>query len=172
MNWNTLDDIDWDSFESTQDWVKVLNDLRGLIDTADTAAKRAKLADTLDEFADRSTSDDLALIVKLDASARKAARALRKTNIADSVAELAAASAEYQAAVKEFAAASAVLKKEASLLRAEKFTQAVSSLTDTISAVKSLTQIVTSQDDPKLAAAITRAVESAQKLRGMLESSG
>jgi hypothetical protein len=170
MNFDTLDGIDWDGLKSTEDWIKTLNDLRGLIDSADTPAKRDKLADKLDEFADHSTSDDLATIVKLDSSARKAARALRKANIADSVAELAAASSEFQSAVKEFNAASAALKKEASLLRAEKFTAAVSALTGTISAVKGLTQVVLDQDDPKLAAAITAAVNSAQKLRTLLEA--
>ena len=172
MNWDTLDAIDWDAFEATEDWIKALNDLRGLIDSADTSQKRDLLAGKLDEFADHSRSEDLATIVKLDSSARRTARALRRASIDQSIAELAAASAEFQTAVKEFTAASETLKKEASFLRMEKFTQAVSSLTETISAVKSLTQVVKAEDDPKLAAAITRAVESAQKLRALLESSG
>ena len=109
MNWSTLDSIDWDSLEATADWVKILNDLRGLIDSADDKDKRSKLAAKLDEFADHSVSDDLLTITRLDASARKSARALRNANITERIQELAAASAEYQAAVKEFTAATAGL---------------------------------------------------------------
>jgi hypothetical protein len=171
MNWESLSSIDWDEFETTADWVKLLNDLLGLKESADGPAKRDRLADKLDEFADRSVSDDLATITKLDASARKAARALRNASISESIKELAAASADYQAAVKEFSAASASLKKEASLLRLERFTAATRSLTETISSLKTLSQVVSSKDDKKLAAAIAQAVKSAQELRSILEGS-
>jgi len=171
MNWQKLSAIDWEDFETTADWVKLLNDLLGLKDSADTPAKRDQLADKLDELADHSVSDDLATITKLDASARKAARALRHTNISQSIQELAEATADYQAAVKEFTAASAGLKKEASLLRLEKFTAATSSLTETIASLKNLSQVVSAKDDKKLAAAIVQAVESAQELRALLEGS-
>ncbi len=169
MNWTTLNSIDWDSVQTTADWVKTLNDLQGLIDSADTPDKRSQLAGKLDEFADNSSSEDLATIIKLDAAARKSARALRNDNIAQRIGELAAAAAEYQAAVKEFAAATSILKKEAGVLRAEKLTQAVSSLTGTISALKTLSSVVDTQDELKLAAAITQASKSAQKLRELLE---
>lgn len=170
MNWSTLDSIDWDSLETTADWVKILNDLRGLIDTADDKNKRNKLATKLDEFADHSTSEDLLTITKLDASARKSARALRNVNITESIQELAAASAEYQAAVKEFTAATAGLKKEASLLRAEKFTAAVTTLTETISSLNAVSQVISGDNDVELADAINEAVKSAQNLRGILET--
>jgi hypothetical protein len=170
MNWSTLDSIDWDSVQTTADWVKTLNDLQGLISSADTPDKRSQLAGKLDEFADHSSSEDLATIIKLDAAARKAARALRNENIAQRISELSAASADYQAAVKEFSAASAILKKEASVLRAEKLTQALSSLTDTISALKTLSNVIGTKDDElQLATAITQASQSAQKLRALLE---
>jgi len=170
MNWSTLDSIDWSSVQTTADWVKTLNDLQGLIDSADSSDKRSRLAAKLDEFADNSSSDDLATIIKLDAAARKAARALRNDNITQRIDALAAASAEYQAVVKEFSAASAALKKEASVLRAEKLTQAVSSLTDTISALKTLSNVIDTQDELQLAAAITQASQSAQKLRELIET--
>ncbi len=169
MNWNSLDAIDWDDVETTADWIKILNDLRGLIDTADSGVKLKKLADKLDEFADHSVSEDLDTITKLDASARKAARALRMTDIAQRIQTLASASADYQAAVKEFSAASAGLKKEASLLRAEKFSASVTALTETISSLKNLSQVVSDEDDTKLVGAIDDAVKSAQKLRSILE---
>lgn len=171
MNWSTLDSIDWNSLETTADWVKILNDLRGLIDTADDNDKRIKLATKLDEFADHSVSDDLLMITKLDASARKSARALRNANITESIQELAVASAEYQTAVKEFTAATAGLKKEALLLRAEKFTTAVTALTETISSLKAVMLVTSSDNDEKLVDAINEAVKSAQKLRGILETS-
>ena len=170
MNWNTLDSIDWDDVETTADWVKILNDLRGLIDSADNPVKRDQLAAKLDEFADHSNSDDLNVIIKLDASARKSAQALRSKSISESIATLAAASAEFQAVVKEFAAATVSLKKEASLLRGEKFIASVSSLTETITALKNLSQVITSDDDHQLGAAIAQTVQSAQKLRGILEA--
>lgn len=171
MNWSTLDAIDWDGLETTADWVKTLNDLRGLIDTADDKDKRDKLATQLDEFANHSVSDDLFAIIKLDASARKTARALRNSIITESIQELAEASAEYQAAVKEFTAATAGMKKEASLLRAEKFTAAVTALTETISSLKDVSQVISDGNDAKLTDAINEAVKSAQKLRGILEKS-
>lgn len=170
MNWSTLDTIDWDSLESTTDWVKTLNDLLGLIDTADDKNKRSKLATKLDEFADNSKSEDLVTITKLDASARKSARALRNTNITERIQELTAASAEYQSTIKEFAAATAGLKKEASLLRAEKFTASVTALTETIASLKTLSQVISGENDTKLANAINETVKSAQKLRGILET--
>jgi hypothetical protein len=163
MNWNSLDSIDWDEFEATADWIKVLNDLRGLIETADSAEKRGKLADKLDEFADHSSSEDLGTITKLDTSARKAARALRIAEITERIQTLAAASADYQTAVKEFSAVTAGLKKEASLLRAERFTKSVTALTETISSLKNLSQVIEGEN------AITEAVKSAQKLRAILE---
>lgn len=174
MNWSTLGSIDWDSLKATAtttDWVKTLNDLRGLIDTADDMDKRSKLATKLDEFADHSySSEDYLTIIKLDASARRSARALRNTNIDQSIQELAAASAEYQTAVKELTAATAGLKKEASLLRAEKFTAAVTALTETISSLKTVSEVISDDNNAKLTNAINEAVKSAQKLRGILET--
>jgi hypothetical protein len=171
MKWNALESIDWSEFASTADWVKLLNDLLALQESADTPQKRDLLADKLDEFADHSSSEDLATITKLDAAARKAARALRLADIEQSVKELAAAAADYQAAVKELTAASASLKKEAALLRLEKFGAATASLTETISSLKNLSQVVSANDEKKLAAAIDRAVKSAQELRSILEGS-
>jgi hypothetical protein len=169
MNWNALDSIDWESLETTEDWAKTLNDLRGLIDSADNKDKRAKLAAKLDEFADHSVSDDLVTITKLDTSARRAARALRSSNVSERIQELSAASKEYQAAVKEFSAATAGLKKEASLLRAEKVTEAVRALTATISSLKTLSQVVGDGNDAKVGDAISEAVNAAKKLRDILE---
>jgi hypothetical protein len=169
MTLEDLDSIEWDELESTEDWVKMLNDLLGLVDGAQTPARRDALAAALDEFADRSTSEDLSTITKLDAAARKAARALRKSDIAASVNELAAASADFRAAVKELGAATAGLRKEAAKLRAEKITVAVSSLTETIGSLKNLSQVLQSEDGDKIAAAIKEAMQSAQKLRTLLE---
>ena len=169
MTLNDLDSIDFDELESTQDWVKMLNDLLGLAESAQASNKRELLADTLDQFADHSSSEDLGTITKLDAAARKAARALRRDDIAARIGELQAASADFQAAVKELDASTSGLKKEAAKLRAEKFTAAVSSLTDTIGSLKNLSQVLQTDDGDKIAAAIKDAVQSAQKLRTLLE---
>jgi hypothetical protein len=169
MKLDDLSSIDWDERESTEDWVKTLNDLLGLVEAAQAADKRELLADTLDEFADHSTSDDLATITRLDAAARKAARALRKADIAARTSELAAASADFQAALKQLGVASAELQKEAAKLRAEKITSAISSLTDTIGSLKNLSQALTTEDGDKIAVAIKDAVQSAQRLRTLLE---
>lgn len=169
MKFDDLGSIDWDAFESTADWTKLLNDLMGLAQVASGNAQRDLLADRLDEFADHSSSEDLDVIAKLDRVARKCARALRMESIADSIKELQAASAEFNLAAKEFSAASAALKKEASQLRLEKFSAAVSSLTEAIASLKALSQATAGDNDEKLAAAIAQAVSSAQKLRGLLE---
>ena len=169
MKLEDLSSIDFDELESTEDWVKMLSSLLGLVESAQAADKRELLADKLDEFADHSSSDDLATITKLDTAARKAARALRRNDIAARIAELQAASADFQAAVKEFDAATAGLKKEAAKLRAETITAAVSSLTQTIGSLKNLSQAFQSEDADKIAAAIKDAVQSAQKLRTLLE---
>jgi hypothetical protein len=169
MKLEELRAVDFDEPESTEDWVKLLNDLLGLAESAQAAGKGELLADALDEFADHSSSEDLATITKLDAAARRAARALRKADITARVNELAAASADFQAAVKEFDASTAGLKKEASKLRAERITAAVSSLTQTIGSLKNLSQAFESEDADKIAAAIKDAVQSAQKLRTLLE---
>jgi hypothetical protein len=170
MNWNSLDSIDWDDLETTADWMKLLNDLRGLIDSASDSAKRGKLADALDEFAELSpASNDPAAILKADASARSAARALRNWDSAERIAILAAASADYQSAVKEFASASAGLKKEAAFLRAEKVTASIGALTETISSLKNLSQVIDDKNDAKLVTAVDEAVKSAKKLRDILE---
>jgi len=169
MTLNELAQIEWDSFETTADWTKLLNELLGLIDIANAAERRGELADALDSFADHSTSDDLDVITRLNQVARKTARALRKADIATSIGELQSTSAEFQAIVKEFSVASAALRKEASALRAEKFTAAVSSLTETISSLKLLSQAVASEDQESLAPAIAQAVASAQALRELLE---
>lgn len=170
MNWDNLNSIYWDNLESTADWVKTLNDLLELANGADSPEQRRQMADKLDEFADNSSSDDLTTITKLDAAARKAARALRNQNIEQRIQELAAASGDYRTAVKELDAATASLKKEAGALRAEKVIAAVSSLSDTILSLKNLSQVVKDGDDGKLADAIKQSIESAQKLRGILEA--
>ena len=169
MKFEDLSSIDWAAFETTADWVKVLNDLRSLIDQADTSAKRSNLADKLDEFADKSVSEDLVTITKLDGSARKAARALRDENINQRIQELAASSAEFQSAVKELSAATAGLKKEASVLRLERFSTATAALTSTISSLNNLATVVDSRNEDKLAGAIGQAIKSAQSLRKILE---
>jgi hypothetical protein len=171
MKFEDLSSIDWAQFDTTADWVKVLNDLRGLIDQADSSDKRSKLADKLDEFADNSVSEDLVTITKLDAAARKAARALRDEDVRRRVQELAASSAEFQSAVKELAAATADLKKEASVLRLERFSTAAAALTSTISSLNNLTQVIDSRNENKLAGAIGEAIKSAQALRKILEDS-
>lgn len=170
MNWSDLNTIIWDELESTADWVKTLNDLLELAKTADSQGKRDQMADKLDEFADHSSSDDLTTITKLDAAARKAARALRNQNIEQCIQNLAAASADYRTAVKELDAATDILKKEAVVLRAEKITVAVSSLNDTILSLINLSQAFKDGNNGKLIDAINQSIESAQKLRGILET--
>lgn len=168
--WNNLETMDWSLFQTTADWVKLLNDLLELTNSADTAEKRDRLADALDNFADNSRSDDLTTITRLDAAARKAARGLRASNIAESIAELKSASLDYRVAVKEFDAVTAELKKETRLLRAEKVTAVVSALTDTVTALNNLSESMSDQDDAKVIDAIKQTVRSAQKLRGILEA--
>lgn len=170
MNWDNLNDIDWDGFVSTADWVKTLNDLLALANSADSPDKRNQMADKLDEFADNSNSDDLTTITKLDAAARKAARALRNQNIAQGIQELATVSGEYRTAVKELDAATAILKKEAKVLRAEKFTAATTSLSDTILSLKNLAQVAKDGNNAELIDAINQSIANAQKLRGILEA--
>lgn len=170
MKWEDLGAIDWSVPESTANWVKLLNELLELSKSADTSQKSSKLADALDSFADNSSSDDLSIITKLDASARKAARALRLADITQRIKDLEAASADYRATVKELDAATASLKKEARLLRAEKVTAAVGALTDTVLALNQLSQTITEQDSAKLTDAIQQTIKTAQKLRTILEA--
>jgi hypothetical protein len=169
MNFDDLPGIDWDAIDSTADWTRLLDDLLALARSAGTAEQREILADTFDAFADRSTSDDLALVTRLDGVARKSARALRKQDIAASVAALAAASSEFQTIAREFGAVSAALKQQASQLRAEKFTAAVTSLTQTIASLESLSQAVATDGDDALAAAIADALLGAQRLRALID---
>jgi len=169
MNFDQLDALDFEGVDSTADWVKLLNDLLGLAQAGGTTAQLGLLADRLDDFADKSSSEDLDAITKLDRIARKTARAIRLEHAQELVKSLQSASSEFQALTKELKVASETLRKEASLLRAEKFTAAVTSLTDTISSLKDLSKAVASDDETDLAKAITQAVASAQKLRALLE---
>lgn len=168
MTFSELDSIDWDTFETTADWIKLLNDLLGLTDIVEPA-KQAQLADKLDEFADHSTSEDLATITKLDGSARKAARALRDKDVTRRIQALSAASTDFQTAVKDFSVATTTLKKEAAVLRLEKINVAATSLTSTISSLKNLALAIDSQDDKRLTDAINQTIKSAQSLREILE---
>ena len=170
MKWEDLGAIDWSVPESTADWVKLLNELLELSKSADTSQKSSNLADALDSYADNSSSDDLSTITKLDASARKAARALRLADINQRIKDLEAASADYRATVKELDAATASLKKETRLLRAEKVTAAVGALTDTVLALNQLSQTLTEEESTKLRDAIQQTVKTAQKLRTILEA--
>ena len=170
MKWEDLGAIEWSVPESTADWVKLLNELLELSKSADTSQKSSNLADALDSYADNSSSDDLSTITKLDASARKAARALRLADINQRIKDLEAASADYRATVKELDAATASLKKETRLLRAEKVTAAVGALTDTVLALNQLSQTLTEEESTKLRDAIQQTVKTAQKLRTILEA--
>lgn len=169
MNFDDLASIDWPAFETTAQWARLLNDLLALGAQANNADRRDRLADALDAFASKSNSIDMDIINKLDAAAGKAARALRLQNMVDNVNQLAADSPAFQAAVKEFNAVAAGLKKEASLLRAETFTAAIQTLTGTITSLNALSQAVDAGDDAKIIAAAAQAVQSAQKLRALLE---
>lgn len=174
MNFDDLPIQAWDDFKTTEQWVSLLRELRAMVQGADTQQKREILADTLDAFADHSSSDDLSLITKLDDSARSSAQALRLTNIQERMNELAAASAIFTQATQEFSAASASLKKEASKLRFEKTTAAVTSLTSTVTTLRDLVRQLSAPASPEadadLVAAINRFVGSAQDLRSRLEA--
>jgi uncharacterized coiled-coil protein SlyX len=170
MKWEDVGAIDWSVPESTADWVKLLNELLELRQSADTDQKSSQLADALDSYADHSSSDDLSTITKLDASARKAARALRVADVNRRIKELEAACADYRTTIKELDAATASLKKETRLLRAEKVTAAVGALTNTVLALNQLSQTLTEQDGTKLQDAIQQVIKSAQKLRTVLEA--
>ena len=169
MNFDDLASIDWTTFESTAQWARLLDDLLALAAQADSADRRDKLADGLDAFTNKSNSVDMDVIKKLDAAAGKAARALRLQNMGDNVNQLAADNPAFQAAVKDFNAVSAGLKKEASLLRAETLNAAIQTLTGTITSLNALSQVVNADDDAKIIAAAAQAVQSAQKLRALLE---
>lgn len=169
MNVDDLASIDWATYETTAQWARLLNDLLALGAQANSADRRDRLADTLDAFTNKSNSVDMDAIKKLDAAAGKAARALRLQNMDDNVNQLAADNPPFQAALKDFNAVSAGLKKEASLLRAETFNAAIQTLTSTITSLNALSQAIDAGGDAKIIAATAQAVQSAQKLRALLE---
>lgn len=172
MTFDDLSSIDWESVSTTAQWAKLLDALLALAPQAGTAAQRDRLADALDAFADHSSSPEFGIILKLDRVARRAAQALRGANIDDALAALEAASVEFKAITKEIGAVTASLQKEAAELRAERLRAAVTSLTDTIASLKAVSQSIGDGEDPKLAAALSQAVASAQKLRGLIERTG
>lgn len=172
MTFDDLSSIDWENVSTTAQWAKLLDALLALAPQAGSAAQRDRLADTLESFADHSSSPDFEIVLKLDRVARRAARALREANIDDALAALEAASAEFGAVTKEIGAVTASLQKEAAELRAERLRAAVTSLTDTIASLKAVSQSIGDADDPKLATALSQAVASAQKLRGLIERTG
>lgn len=172
MNLDDLSSIDWEGVSSTEQWAKLLDALLALSPQAGNTAQRNLLADTLDAFADHSSSPDFEIIVRLDRVARRAARALRDENIDQALAELEASSGEFRAIAKEIGAVTATLQKEAAVLRADRLRTAVTSLTDTIGALKAVSQSLGASDDIKLTAALSQAMTSAQKLRGLIEQNG
>jgi len=172
VSFDDLASLDWDSFSTTAQWAKLLDALLALAPQARSSAQRGQLADALDAFADHSQSTDFELILKLDRVARRAARALREASIDAALAELEAASGEFKVIAKEIGAVTVSLQKEAALLRADRLRTAVTSLTDTIAALKAVSQSVGDSDDAKLTAALSQAVASAQKLRGLIEQAG
>lgn len=168
MKFTQLATMVWDDYQTTQDWIDLLKELLELIKEA-KPEELERLADTLDEFADRSTSENLTTIAKLDASARKTARALRDQDVDRRIQELSAASADYRSTVKEFKVVTEVLKKEATVLRLEKVNAAAASLTSAISSLKNLALAIDGQDEEKLKDAIRDTITSAQTLREILE---
>ena len=169
MSFDDLSSIDWESFSDTAQWAKQLDTLLALGPQARDKVQRGQLADALDAFAAHSSSSDFEIILKLDRVARRAARALRDANIDDALAELEAASGEFKAIAKEVGAVTASVQKEAALLRAERLRTAVTSLTDTIASLQAVSKSLGDIDDPKLTTALSQAVASAQKLRGLIE---
>jgi hypothetical protein len=172
VNFNDLTSIDWDGVSSTEQWAKLLDTLLALGPQASTDAQRSRLADTLDAFAEHSSSADFDIIVRLDRVARRAARALRDESIDQALAELEASSGEFRAIAKEIGAVTATLQKEAAVLRAERLRTAVSSLTDTIGALKAVSQSLSATDDTRLTSTLSQVMTSAQKLRGLIEQQG
>lgn len=172
MSFDDLSSIDWESFSTTPQWAKLLDTLLALAPQASTTAQRDLLADTLDAFADHSSSEDFAIIIKLDGVAGRAAQALRLATMGQAIGQLEAASGDFKAITKEIGAVTAALQKEAAVLRAERLRTAVTSLTDTILALKAVSQSVGDKDDVKLTTALAQAMASAQKLRGLIELKG
>lgn len=172
MNFHDLSTLDWESVSSTEQWAKLLDTLLALAPQAGTKAQRDSLADTLDAFADHSSSADFEIIIRLDRVARRAARALRDENIDQALAELEASSGEFRAIAKEIGAVTATLQKETAVLRAERLRTAVTSLTDTIGALKAMSQSLGASEDARLTTALSQAMTSAQKLRGLIEQNG
>jgi septal ring factor EnvC (AmiA/AmiB activator) len=172
VNFDDLSAINWDGFASTEQWAKLLDALLALVPQAGTPAQRDRLADVLDAFADHSTSADFAIILKLDDIARRTAQALRGANIDQALAQLEASSGDLRAIAKEIGAVTATLQKEAAVLRAERLRTAVGSLTDTIAALKAVSQSLDASRDAQLSTALSQAMASAQKLRGLIEQKG
>lgn len=169
MTFDDLTSIDWESCSATAQWAKLLDSLLALAPLAGTTGQRGQLADALDAFADHSSSPDFEIITKLDRVARRAARALREASIDEALAALEAASGEFRAISKEVGAVTASLQKEAAVLRAERLRTAVTSLSDTIASLKAVSHSMSDSDDTKLTSALSQAVTSAQKLRGLIE---
>lgn len=169
MKFQDLASIPWDELETTTDWTKLLNLLLSLAEAPDLVDFRGDLADALDTFIARSSSDDLRAMAKLDRVADKAGRALRLANMEASVAQLEAASMDFQNVTKELTATALALAKEAKMLRADRVKEAISSLTDSVVSLKSLSDVLDPGHDTQIADAISKAVASAQKLRALLE---
>ena len=169
MTFDDLSSIDWESLSATTQWAKQLDSLLALAPLAGTTGQRGQLANALDAFAEHSSSRDFEIITRFNHVARRPARALRDTSIDEALAALEAASGEFKAISKEVGAVTSSLQKEAAVLRAERLRTAVTSLTDTISSLRAVSQSMGDSDDTKLITALSQAVASAQKLRGLIE---
>ncbi len=170
MKIGELKALEWGNLTSTTDWIKLLSQMLSLVQDANSSTERGEIADALDKFADTSFSHDIDVITRLDDVARRTARSLRIDILAATIQSMGARTSELQAIAKEFSASSNALKKQAATLRAEKFNTAVSSLTETITSLRDLSQAVDSAKEDQLFKAIGQAVSNAQHLRNLLEA--
>lgn len=163
---------EFDGIDSPEGW---RSKLKSLMDEAVVAAasedvqKRFDISERLTQFVENSFPNNAAVLA-LDKIAKEAAIGLLEKTINERLQSIVARNVELAGLTKAFEAEAGLANKVAASLRLERSTKAVEALNGSIAALKDLATSLKKDDDEALLKSVERTVESAKKLRTLLES--
>lgn len=165
---------EWDNIEGFQQWSDKLGELLGEAREAarnpDSDARFA-MSDRLTEFILNSRPNDQA-IKALDNLAARTSQDLMLGTIDERLREIVGRTAEWLQITKQFSDQAAAAGEKAAAIRLEKAHRVAQSLTESVHLLQDLRSSLSDADDPEFARHVSKAVETLQKLRALIERVG
>jgi hypothetical protein len=165
---------DWDAIEGQDAWKAKLEELLRDAERAARAADdlpRLETSRRLTEFIMHSWPND-ETIKALDAIAKRAAQDLLLQTVHERVREIAGRTAELHLLAKQFAGLAEAASARAASIRLDKAHRVAQNLTEAVHVLKDFRLALDTAGDADLIRSVDKAMETIQKLRGLVEREG